>query len=230
MTTFLVVSPHPDDGDFGCGGTVAKLTQEKNEVQAAIISDGSQGSHVIGMRGKRLITIREKEQKAAAAILGVSAVHFLGEKDGAVQNTARLRKKLVELMRKIRPEAVITYDPFLFRVDRAGIAHRDHRHTGEAVFDAIYPDVGSTAFFPELVRKGLKPHQVKEIWFFGSREPNHFIDIASTIDQKIKAILCHQSQVEDKANLPQRVKEWAEKASQGKEMKYAEAFRVLQLE
>ncbi len=229
MRKFLVISPHPDDVDFSCAGTIAKLVKEGNKVEELIISDGSKGSHKVGYGGRKLVGLRKKEQKNAGRVLGVKGVSFLGETDGEVENMRNLRKKLVVFLRIAKPAVVISPEPFLFRQDRAGILHRDHRETGEAVFDAVYPAAGNVSFFPELLKKSLKPHSVKELWFWGSSKPSLVIDISKTIEQKIQALACHRSQIQDMEALESRVKEWARRMGKGKHMRYAEAFRVLRL-
>ena len=229
MRKFLVISPHPDDVDFSCAGTIAKLAKEGNTVEELIVSDGSKGSHKVGFGGKKLVELRKKEQKNAGKVLGVKEVSFLGETDGRVENTESLRKKLVALVRQRKPNAVMCPEPFVFRLDRAGIMHRDHRETGEAVFDAVYPAAGNASFFPELLKKNSKPHSVQELWFWGSLKPNLVIDISKTIQQKIQALACHTSQIRDMETVGSRIKEWARTMGRGKRMRYAEAFRVLKL-
>ncbi|MDO8474357.1 MAG: PIG-L deacetylase family protein [bacterium] len=229
MRRFLVISPHPDDVDFSCAGTIAKLVKEGNQVEELIVSDGSKGSHAVGFGGKKLAGLRKKEQRNAGKVLGVADVSFLSETDGEVENTRNLRKKLVVFMRQRKPDVVMCPEPFLFRFDRAGILHRDHRNTGEAVFDAVYPAVGNASFFPELLKKNLKPHNVQEFWFWGSSKPQLIIDISKTIEQKIQALFCHKSQIRDMEALELRIKEWARTMGKKKHMRYAEAFRVLKL-
>jgi LmbE family N-acetylglucosaminyl deacetylase len=229
MRKFLIISPHPDDVDFSCAGTIPKLVGHGDRVEELIVSDGSKGSHVVGFGGKKLVELRKKEQKNAAKVLGVKEVSFLGEIDGEVENTRNLRKKLAALIRQMKPNVVICPEPFLFRFDRPGILHRDHRNTGEAVFDAVYPAAGNVSFFPELLKKNLKPHSVQELWFWGSSKPSLVIDISKTIEQKIQALACHRSQIQDMEALESRVKEWARRMGKGKHMRYAEAFRVLRL-
>lgn len=228
MAKFLVVSPHPDDLDFGCAGTIAKLAREGNEIEELIVTDGSKGGHVVGFDGRKLARVRKKEQKGAAKILGVKTVHFLDEIDGEVENTMRLRKKLVAMIRKIKPDIVISFEPtscfeIVYR------SHRDHRQVAEAVFDALYPAAGSISFFPELLKQGFKPHQPKELWFFGTEKPNTFVDITETINQKIEALLCHRSQVET-MDLPQEIRARAGKLGKKRNFKYAEAFRMIELD
>ncbi len=227
MAKVLVISPHPDDSDFGCAGTIASLVKEGNEVEELIATDGSKGSHVVGFDGKKLVAMRKREQREAAKVLGVETVHFLGEVDGEVENTKEFRKKLVAAIRKIKPEIVISYEPAL-HFEIVYHSHRDHRQVAEAVFDALYPAAGSTSFFPELLTQGLQPHRPRELWFFATETPNKVVDITKTIDQKIQALLCHKSQIETK-NLAQEVKERAAKRGKKKGFAYAEAFRTIEL-
>lgn len=222
---YLVVSPHPDDLDFGCGGTIAKLAKEGNVVEELIVSDGSKGSHKVGFGGAKLARIREKEQQAAATVLGATNVYFLKEKDGELENTSRLRKKLVEVMRKVKPNVVLSSEP-AHSFENMYRSHRDHRVCAEAVFDAVYPAVGNASFFPELSKKGLGAHQIQELWFWAPVKPDKTVDISRTIQQKIQALLCHKSQIADMKEMAKRIQERAKKGRKGK---YVETFRVLKL-
>lgn len=224
----LVISPHPDDLDFGCSGTIAKLTEERNKVSYLIVSDGSKGNHKIKVNEKKLVKIRKEEQKKAAGIVGVKEVFFLGEKDGEIENTKSLRKKLVRLIRKIKPDIIFSFDPANKAFDNFYRYHRDHRMTAEAVFDAVYPALGSESFFPELLKQGYKPHQIKEVWFFATQKPNKLVNISRTIKRKIKALSCHQSQIAEIKTVEKRIKEWARKVG-GRKYLYAEGFRVVKL-
>ena len=220
---FLVISPHPDDLDFGCGGTMAKLVKEDNMVEELIVSDGSKGSHKVGFGGKKLAAIREKEEKAAAKALGVKKVHFLREKDGELENTGVLRKKLVEAIRRIKPDVVLSSEP-AHSFENIYRSHQDHRVCAEAVFDAIYPAAGNASFFPELLKRGLKPHQIQELWFWAPMKANKVVDITTTLRQKIMALSCHKSQIADSKEMAKRIRERARK---GKGARYVETFRVL---
>ena len=175
----------------------------------------------------------EKEQKAAAKVLLVRNVRFLREKDGEIENTPQLRKKLVKEIRRIKPDCVMSFDPSSLQFDSVYRSHRDHRLVAEAAFDAVYPAVGNASFYPELIKQGYKPHQIKELWFFASPRPNKRIDITKTIDTKIAALYCHESQMgnmrEFEKFIRNRCKAEAKKGTfrskQG--VVYAEAFRVI---
>ncbi|MDP2735906.1 MAG: PIG-L deacetylase family protein [bacterium] len=222
---FLVISAHPDDLDFACGGTMAKLTGEGNEVVELIVSDGSKGSHKVGFGGRKLAAVREKEERKAAKVLRAKEVHFLKEKDGELENTRALRKKLAAFMRKVKPDVVLSGEPS-YAFENTYRSHRDHRMAAEAVFDAIYPAVGNASFFPELLKKGLKPHQIGELWFWGATKPDKRVDISKTMELKIKALACHESQIVDMKGMAERIRERARETGRGR---YVEAFRVLKL-
>ena len=180
--------------------------------------------------------MREREQRAAGAAVGVSEVLFLREVDGTLENTPVLRKRLTRVVREVRPDIVIAQDPGNQSFDSFGRFHRDHRMTAEAVFDSLYPAVGSAGFFPELLRENILPHQIEEVWFWGTDKPNLFIDVSKTIDKKIDALRAHESQIKDMEATEERIRARARdavpKAMRGSERKntlYIEAFRKLTL-
>lgn len=222
----LVFSAHPDDLDFGCAGTVAKLVKEGNKITYCIISNGEKGIDKIKTSRQAIISIRKKEQKRAARIVGVKDVIFLNEKDGEVENSKALRRKLVSIIRKIKPDIVFSFDPANFLFDNFYRYHRDHRQAAEAVFDALYPASGSEAFFQDLNRK---PHTIKEVWFFATYRPNLWIDVSETIDKKIEALLSHHSQITNEKRLKKMILKRAQDVGKKKKIKYAESFRKLKL-
>ena len=222
----LVFSAHPDDLDFGCSGTVAKLTKQGNKITYCIISNGEKGIAKFKTSRQDIISLREQEQKRAASIVGVKDIIFLSEKDGEIENTRALRRKLVNVIRKIKPEIVFSFDPANFLFDNFYRYHRDHRKAAEAVFDALYPAAGSQVFFQDLKRK---PHTIKEVWFFATYQPNLWIDISGTIGQKIEALFSHHSQISDEKELKKEIFDRARKIGKKKKMKYAENFRKLML-
>lgn len=223
---FLVFSPHPDDLDFGASGTVAKLTNQGNEVVYCIVTNGEKGTHKVKSSLQEMIRTREKEQKRAAKIVGVKKTIFLRERDGEVENTKQLRRKLVKVLRKTRPDVVLSPDPASLSFDNFYRYHRDHRVVGEAVFDALYPAAGSDAYFPDLSQK---PHSLKEAWFFATDNPNLFINISQTIHKKIQALKAHKSQIKDPKRLEEMILSWAKKIGKKKKIRYAEAFRIVKL-
>jgi LmbE family N-acetylglucosaminyl deacetylase len=205
--TVMVIAAHPDDSEFGAGGTIAKWAMEGQNVICVVCTNGDKGSSDPGMTSERLAVIREQEQKAAAKVLGVSEVIFLGYHDGGLEDTAEFRGKLVRLLRKYRPDAVITHDPKL-----RYMGHRDHRITGTVAMDAIFPYSRDLLFYPEHKAEGLLSHKVKEVYFTGSEDPDVFIDISETFEIKAKAISCHVSQVG--ARSPEDWKIWIKRMAE----------------
>ena len=197
-TTFknvLVVSAHPDDPDFGAGGTIAKLAKDGARVTYAIVTDGSQGGENPKQKDSELVAIREKEQKAAARVLGVKKVEFLGYKDGHLSPDLKLRHDIVRMIRKYKPELVITHLPGRVLDAPMGGSHPDHLAVGEATLAAVYPDSRNPRAFRSLLKEGLQPHEVKEVWIPFWTSGDHLVDISSTLDLKIAALRKHKSQV-----------------------------------
>lgn len=224
---FLVFSPHPDDVDFGCSATVAKLTGEGNEVVYCIVTNGEKGVHKVHQSKHAMMLMREQEQCAAARAAGVYETIFLREVDGTLENTHDLRRRLTRVVREVRPNIVIAQDPANQTFDSFGRFHRDHRMTAEAVFDAIYPAAGSPGFFPELAKAGVMPHQIEGVWFWGTDKPNLFVNVSKTLEKKIAALRAHESQIADMEAVEKRIRQRARSAGKPKKMKYAETFRVL---
>ncbi|MFC1901051.1 PIG-L deacetylase family protein [Chloroflexota bacterium] len=213
----LVTIPHPDDAELRMSGTVARWVREGKDVIYVICTNGDKGSSDPDMVPSELAKIREQEQLAAAKILGVKKVHFLRYPDQNLENTPELRKELARLIRKYRPEIVITVDHSL------RYNHRDHKITLQVTLDAVFPIAGTIAY-PDLLEQGLYPHRVPEILLCGTDHPNYFIDITDTIDIKIAALRCHESQVGDRPQFGDMVREMAGRLAEGKGYKYAEGF------
>ncbi|MDP6642070.1 MAG: PIG-L deacetylase family protein [Candidatus Nanoarchaeia archaeon] len=223
----LVIVPHPDDVDFACSGTMA-LWSKKKEISYVITTNGEKGNH-IGKNKEEIIKIREKEQKEAAKTIGVKDVIFLGEKDGEVENTKELREKFVRIIRKKKPDIIFTFDPANNKFDSVFKYHPDHRTVALGVYDAIYPAIGNEHFFPHLIDEGLRPHEIKEIYFYGGENPNTWMDISSVIGKKIEALSCHKSQVSHRKNFEEFLKARYAEIGKEKGMKYAESFRKLEM-
>ncbi len=158
------------------------------------MTDGGAGSNEPGADLAALVQQRKAEQLAAAEVIGVHDVRFLGYPDGVLQPTLELRRDLTRLIRQVRPERVVCQDPTTVLLD-SYINHPDHRAAGEATLYAVFPSAGTRPVFPELLAEGLEPHQVKELYLTLTTRPNAHVDISATMDRKIKALLCHRSQV-----------------------------------
>ena len=140
----MVIAAHPDDSEFGSGGTIAKWVREGQQVICVVCTNGDKGTSDDNMTSEKLARIREQEQREAAKILGMSEVIFLGYADGGLEDTSEFRGKVVRLLRKYHPDVVITHDP-KFRY----IGHRDHRIAGTVAMDAIFPYSRDHLFYPE---------------------------------------------------------------------------------
>jgi LmbE family N-acetylglucosaminyl deacetylase len=225
--TVMVIAAHPDDPEFGSGGTIAKWVRQGQKVIYVVCTNGDKGTSDDSMTSVRLAGIREQEQREAAKVLGVSEVIFLGYPDGGLEDTAEFRGKLVRLLRMYRPEAVITHDPKL-----RYMGHRDHRIAGTVAMDAIFPFSRDHLSYPEHKAEGLCPHKVKEVYFTGSEDPDIFIDISDVFEIKARAISCHVSQVgEHSRDWENWVKQMAQRmAAMGKRsgLPLAETFRKIE--
>ncbi len=217
----MVVMPHPDDAEFGAAGTVAAKIREGREVVYVVCTNGDKGTSDRNMPPEELARIRQEEQKAAATVLGVREVIFLGYSDQGLEYTPQLRKQLVRLIRTYRPETVITVDPYR----RYFWWHRDHRICGRVVMDAIFPYARDHLAYPDLLAEGLEPHKVKKLLLFNTDEPNYRVNVTETFDLKLAALLCHQSQVAGFAPaLEEQLRKWSRDAARGEEFELAEAF------
>jgi LmbE family N-acetylglucosaminyl deacetylase len=186
----LFVLAHPDDGDFMCGGTVARLVEEGYQVHYLLVTRGDKGSNDPDMTPDRIAAIREAEQRRSAALLGVQTVTFLeGYFDGEVEATLALRRDIALVVRQWRPDVVFTFDPWK-RYD----VHPDHREVGMCTQDALR-NAGTRWNFPEQLVDGVTPHSVKHLYYFSTDQPNHWVDTSNVIDKKIAAMRCHESQM-----------------------------------
>jgi len=217
----LVITPHPDDAEFGAAGTVARWVTEGKTVIYAVCTNGDKGSEDRNVKSEELAIIRKQEQIAAAKVLGVKEVVFLDYPDQTLEDTPEFRKEIVRLIRIYRPETVITADPY-----RRFIWHRDHRITGRVVLDAVFPYARDFLAYPDLIKQNLQPHKVREVLLWASEEPNYRIDITPYFDLKFTALSCHKSQVGGSRlpELEKRLKERAILMAEKENFELAEAF------
>ena len=217
----MVVAAHPDDAEFGAAGTVAHWTAEGKRVVYLVCTRGEKGTGDLSVKPDDLARAREEEQRAAARVLGVREVVFLGYPDQGLEDTPDFRKRLVRLIRTYRPEILMTSDPY-----RRYIWHRDHRIVGQVVLDAVFPYARDHLAYPEMLEEGLHPHKVKEIWFWAAEDVNHRSDITETFERKMAALRCHESQMKqlDIAELEKWLRERYRDMAKGTEFELAEAF------
>jgi LmbE family N-acetylglucosaminyl deacetylase len=201
------VTAHPDDVDFGSAGTIAAFTAAGVEVIYCIVTNGDAGGSDRSMSRADMAALRQEEQRAAAAVVGVSDVRFLGHPDGMVQATPELRRDISRVIRQLRPERVLTQSPdrnwdFIFA------SHPDHLAAGEAAVCAVYPDARNPFAHPELLEdEGLEPWSVPELWIMtpGDQGAGIAVDTTATVERKVAALMCHQSQIGDPDGVAQRV-------------------------
>lgn len=217
----MVVTAHPDDSEFGAGGTVAKLAKQGCEVTYVIVTNGNKGSSDRTMTPERLAKIREEEQRNAARTLGVERVEFLGYPDGELEDTRDLRRDITRQIRRWRPDLLITQNPH--RTYNLYASHRDHRITAGVVLDCVYPLARDHMSFPELLPE-VEPHKVREIYLMQWENPHLVVDISDTMELKLRALACHASQLGNFPSVEKRVRERSAQLGKPKGYAYAEAF------
>jgi len=227
----LVVTAHPDDVDFGTAGTVAAFTAAGVDVTYCVVTNGEAGGSDRAMARADMAALRQDEQRAAAAVVGVSDVRFLGHPDGMVQATTDLRRDISRVIRDVRPQRVVTQSPDR-NWDFIYASHPDHLAAGEAAVDAVYPDSRNPFAHPELLDvEGLEPWTVSELWLMGpGGKPGIAVDTTATVERKVAALLCHKSQIPDPDGVSARILDWARAAGETAgltEGSSAELFRVI---
>jgi LmbE family N-acetylglucosaminyl deacetylase len=229
-----VVTAHPDDVDFGTAGTIAAFTAAGLEVTYCIATSGEAGGSDRTMTRAEMAALRQDEQRAAAAVVGVSDVRFLGHPDGMVVANRELRRDISRVIRQVRPERVVSQSPernleFVFA------SHPDHLATGEAALDAVYPDARNPFAHPELLEdEGLEPWTVPELWIMGpgGEHAGVAVDTTATVERKVAALMCHKSQLPDPEAVAQRVQDWSRANAELAGMpegRSAELFRVIRI-
>ena len=225
----LVILAHPDDPEFFCGATLAKWARLGHRITYQLLTCGDKGfndSTPEGMTPDALCAIRHEEQLAAAKVIGVDAVHFMDCPDGYLVPTIELRRDVVRVIRKFKPDILVTCDPqTLFAT--YGINHPDHRAAGQVTMDAVFPAAGSPVFFPELLIEGHLPHMPKEVWCSLTTQPNVVVDVTDTWVVKMEALLHHKTQIGDPAAFQERMKTRRTEDSTDENPRYEEKFRVV---
>lgn len=178
----MAIFAHPDDAETAAGGTLSLMTSLGAEVSLLTIARGEKG------RGES--SNREKESLLAGEILGIKKIESLGYNDGEFNNDLELRALITEKVRCFAPDTVICPDPTAIFFSHAYVNHRDHRETGWAVLDVVSSAVNNPKYFATS-----KAHDVSHLLCAGTLEPNCYVDISKSLDNKIKAVLCHESQV-----------------------------------
>jgi len=221
----LVILAHPDDPEFFMGATIARWTSRGHQVIYCLLTRGDKGSNDRLVHPQDLAALREGEQAAAAALIGVKSIEFLDYLDGCLIPSMELRKSVVRVVRQVRPDILVTCDPTNYFPNEAGINHPDHRAAGQVVVDGYFPASGNFHYFPELLVEGLEPHSVKEIWLTVTSVPNTVIDVTNFWETKINALKKHQSQIGDPARLEERIRARHSPDTTLEAPRYEEKFR-----
>ena len=220
----LVIAAHPDDAEFTSGGSLTRWISEGWAVSLAICTDGGKGSHSSEDDPAVLTKTRQAEQEASARVLGIREVIWLGHPDGQLAQAARqLEEQLTYLIRKVRPDRLLAWDAW-----KPYQLHPDHRTAGQAAMDAVLT-AGNPHFYPDQLQQtpGLQPHQVGEVYLFGTDDPDEWVDITATFERKMESIACHQSQVASLRDLALQLSHCNRDRGVTRGYTYAEAFKVL---
>jgi LmbE family N-acetylglucosaminyl deacetylase len=225
----MSIQAHPDDQEFTIAGTLAKWARTGCEVVSVIVTSGDAGSNDPSQDAEykpELARLREVEQSAASAVLGVRETIFLRYPDGELEPTLALRKDLTRLIRRYQPDVVVTGDPTRRFYSDDYINHPDHRAAASAACDAVFPSAGTRLIFTDLLAGGLEPHNVKRLYLHGAEKPNTWVDTSATIDVKIAALKKHASQIGD-WDVDKEMRLWAAETGKEKGLAAAEAFKVM---
>jgi LmbE family N-acetylglucosaminyl deacetylase len=224
---FMVIAAHPDDADFGPAATAARWIDEGSVGWLVCCTSGDAGAEDPDTDPLELAALREREQRAAAEVVGYAGVTFLHMPDGALANDLILREHLVREIRTFKPDAVLATDPeTLFHRDR-GVNHTDHRAAGFAAVDAAYPAARNPMAFPWLARNGLAAHRVRRLYLFWTNTPTAYVDISSTVGRKLDALRAHASQLKDFDRVEQWIREWSTEVGREVGVEAAEGFHLV---
>lgn len=220
----LVITPHPDDADFWCSGTIAKWLGDGATVRYVLCTDGGKGTTDPNISSADLSKLREQEQADAVEALGVQELVLLHHPDGSLEDDDELRMELVRQIRQVQPDVVLCPEPY-----RKNLAwHRDHRIAGQVALDAVFPCARDHLHFVELWQdEGLEPHKTPTMLFWGTENADTTIDITESMDAKIKAVAAHKSQMDGRSlkEIEDFVRERAQVSEGGSGKEYVEAFR-----
>ncbi len=226
----MSIHAHPDDQEFTVAGTLAKWARAGCKVISVTITSGDAGSNNPSKDASYkpvLAALREQEQLAANAVIGISETIFLHHPDGELEATLPLRKELTRLIRQYQPEVVVTGDPQGVFYGNGYINHPDHRAAAQAALYATFPSAGTRLIFTDLLEAGYEPHNVKRVYIHGSEKADTWVDISTTIAAKVEALQKHVSQVGDWKDLEKGIREWAAEDAKAHGLEYAESYKVM---
>ena len=224
----MVVTAHPDD-EIGCAGTIAAWARQGTEVLLVLCTTGDKGSEDPEMTSERLAQVRAAEQQAAAETLGIKELVMLGYPDGGLEDTPWLRGEIVREVRRWRPDVVLCHE----HQQRTRHSHRDHRISGQATLDALFPYARDPLHYPELAQEGFLPHKVGTVLLWGTEDPMVYVDITDVMEVKVQAMLAHASQFLQPGRDPNRqpgdfMRQGAERQGEAAGFPFAEGFRKIE--
>lgn len=222
----LVVLAHPDDPEFFLGGSIARWVAKGHHVRYLLLTKGDKGAKDEALDFGTIIKTRIEEQEKAASYLGVKSVKFLDYEDGYIIPDLELRKMIVREIRLQKPNILVTCDPSNLFPSKRYINHPDHRYTGQAVIDAVFPAAGNLFFFPELIGEGCEPHEVEEVWMSLTNQPDVELDVSEEWGKRLDALKLHASQIGEPVVFEKYMLDRLEK-KENEPIKYAEKFRVI---
>jgi LmbE family N-acetylglucosaminyl deacetylase len=228
----MSIHAHPDDQEFTVAGTLAHWVQAGCEMVSVIVTSGEAGSNDPSRNEgdkPEFARLRESEQSSANALLGIRETIFLHFPDGELEPTLDLRRELTRLIRKFKPEAVVTGDPQGVFYGNGYINHPDHRAAAQAALYAVFPSSETRLIFTSLLSDGLEPHKAKRLYVHGAEKSDTWVDITATIDIKIAALKKHVSQLGD-WDPEKMIRTWAAEEGREHALEYAEAYKVMILD
>jgi len=220
----MLLVAHPDDAEFSSAGTIARLTNAGKDVTIVQVTSGDKGTPDADVHPETLTQRREAEELEAASRLKVARVEFLRCTDGELTPDLVLREKIVRMIRRHKPDVIISHDPF-----RPYALHPDHRAVGFAALDSVYPTARDPQYFPEHHAEGLTAHKTAEIWFFNAEHPDLYVDITDVFDRKVDSLKAHLSQVGADPVVWDRVRDRAREVAAGQPFELAEAYKIVQM-
>jgi LmbE family N-acetylglucosaminyl deacetylase len=219
----LAVVAHPDDLEYCAASAIARWTDQGKEVSYLLVTHGEAG--IDSLPPPECARVREGEERASAAEVGVQAVEFLDHPDGVIEYGIPLRRDIALAIRRHRPQVVLTVN---HRDTWGGNAYNmpDHRHVGLAVIDAVR-DAGNRWVFTG--EGGLDAWAgVEMVLVSSSPAPSHFVDVTATIERGVASLACHRAYLEYVGqDAREIVTGTARRAGEQCGVEYAATFEVL---
>ncbi len=227
----MSIQAHPDDQEFTVGGTLAKWAKAGAQIITLCLTEGDAGTNPRmppPESREALARTRVAEQIKACEALGIFEAVFFDYPDGMLEHTIDLRRDVTRQIRKYKPDVVVCGDPTVRFFGDDYMNHPDHRAAADAAIDAVFPSAGTLFIFPELLEEGFQPHEVREVYLFGSEQPNTFIDTSEVLAVKIAALREHKSQLGG-WDPTEMVTQWAARQGEARGLKAAESYRRMVL-